>query len=63
MIKLTKLDGKTFYLNSLLIETIEATPDTMITYAGGKKTIVQEDAAEVAKRIQTIRRNIKMLNV
>ncbi|HOA91102.1 MAG: flagellar FlbD family protein [Bacillota bacterium] len=62
MLKLTKLDGKTFYLNSFWIETVEATPDTVITYAGGKKVIVKENTEEIIETIQALKRNIRVLN-
>lgn len=37
MIDVTKVNGKKFTLNSRLIETIEETPDTVITLTTGKK--------------------------
>lgn len=62
MIKLTKLDGKIFYINSLKIETIEATPDTVITFTGGKKVIVKENADLIVEKIQANRRSfLRML--
>ncbi|HHY19754.1 MAG TPA: flagellar FlbD family protein [Firmicutes bacterium] len=63
MIKLTKLDGKVFYLNPNLVETIEPTPDTVITLAGGRKLLVQESAETVVEKILVFRRtsNIKLL--
>ena len=42
MIELTRLNKKKFILNSELIETIESTPDTVITLRNGKLCIVQE---------------------
>lgn len=58
MIKLTKLDGKVFYLNPHLVETIEATPDTVITIAGGRKLLVSEQAETIIEAIVSYRRNI-----
>lgn len=52
MLKLTKLDGKTFYLNSFWIETVEATPDTVITYAGGKKSSLKKTQKRSSKRFR-----------
>ncbi|HHV18514.1 MAG TPA: flagellar FlbD family protein, partial [Thermoanaerobacterales bacterium] len=37
MIELTKFSGKTFVLNAELIQTIESTPDTVVTLTTGKK--------------------------
>ncbi len=42
MIRLTRLNGKQITINALLIETIEETPDTMITLVTGKKIMVLE---------------------
>ena len=47
MIDVTKVNGKKFTLNSRLIETIEETPDTVITLPTGKKIIVKESRQEV----------------
>jgi flagellar protein FlbD len=47
MIELTKLNKIKFYLNSELIETVEATPDTVITLRNGKLVIVRETPQEV----------------
>ena len=47
MIMLTKFNSKTnkkgeFVLNAEIIESIEETPDTVITLTNGKKLIVEE---------------------
>ncbi|MBM7618994.1 flagellar protein FlbD [Bacillus tianshenii] len=47
MIKLTKLNGKSFALNAWLIEQVEETPDTMVTLNNGKKLIVTETMDQV----------------
>lgn len=51
MIKVTRLNGEPIYLNSSLIEFIEATPDTMITLTTGKKIIIKENVDYVIERI------------
>ncbi|GAB2721960.1 flagellar FlbD family protein [Paenibacillus thermoaerophilus] len=58
MITVTRLNGKSFMVNALLIETIEETPDTMISLTTGKKLIVREPAAQVADLIQAYLRRI-----
>lgn len=55
MILLTRLNHMTFYLNSDLIETIEETPDTVITLISGKKLLVVESAFEIIERIAAFR--------
>ncbi len=58
MIKATRFQGKEFYLNSDLIETIEKTPDTIITLTTGKKIMVEEDPEVIVERIKEFRREI-----
>lgn len=51
MIKLTKLNGDKIYINDILIEFIEETPDTLITLTTGKKIIVTENVEMVINMI------------
>jgi flagellar protein FlbD len=51
MIELTRLNGKAMVLNSDLIKTAEASPDTMLTLVNGEKLIVREELAEVVERV------------
>ena len=52
MIDVTKVNGKKFTLNSRLIETIEETPDTVITLTTGKKIILKESRQEVKNLVK-----------
>jgi flagellar protein FlbD len=56
MIALHRLNKAEFMLNADLIETIEATPDTMITLTTGKKLIVRDGIGDVVDRIVHFRR-------
>lgn len=58
MVELTKLDGKTFYVNPHQIEYIECNPDTTLVMLSGKRLIVLEDYATIFKRIVDYRRLI-----
>lgn len=51
MIKVTRINGKEFYLNSALIEFIESTPDTVITLTTEKKLVVNESVDDIIGRI------------
>ncbi|OPX44583.1 flagellar protein FlbD [Ruminiclostridium hungatei] len=51
MIRLTKLNRSSFVLNCELIETIESTPDTVISTVNGKKYVVTESVEEVVDRV------------
>jgi len=61
MIELTKLNKKKFILNSDLIETVESTPDTIITLQTGKLLLVLEPPGEVIERIIDFRRKLQIL--
>ncbi|MBR4152832.1 MAG: flagellar FlbD family protein [Selenomonadaceae bacterium] len=66
MIKLTKFNSDSkkegeFILNAELIQTIESTPDTVITLVNEKKFIVEEAADEVVRRVMKYRRALKQL--
>ena len=60
MIKLTKFKSQDheFAGNAELIESIEETPDTVITLTTGKKMIVEEGLNEVMRKIIEFRREI-----
>lgn len=47
MIKLSRLNGKEFVLNADLIETLEATPDTIVALSNGKKIIVKNSLDDI----------------
>lgn len=58
MIHLHKLNGDSFVLNAGHIEVIDATPDTVITLANGKKYIVRESVEEVISLAKAYKREI-----
>ena len=63
MIKLTKFksDGDKqgeFILNAEMIETIEETPDTVITLTTGTKYVVKESCQELVDRIVEYKRRV-----
>ena len=51
MIRLTRLNGSNYVLNCELIETVEATPDTVVSTVEGKKYVCTESVDEVIKRV------------
>jgi flagellar protein FlbD len=58
MIKVTRLDGKEYYINPHQIESIETRPDTTLLMLSGKYVVVREPADEVIDRIVAYRRRI-----
>jgi flagellar protein FlbD len=59
MIKVTRLNGKEFFVNAELVQFVEETPDTVITLTNHDKVMVKESADEVVKRIIDYARNIR----
>ena len=56
MIEVTRFSGAAMVLSADLIETVEATPDTVITLTSGKKLLVKEPVDEVVRRVIEFRR-------
>ena len=53
MIEVTKLDGVKILLNERYIETVEETPDTVITLSTGRKIIVKEGRQEIKNLVKS----------
>lgn len=58
MIKLTRLNDSELIINAELIETLEATPDTVVSLTTGHKYIVREGVDDVVARIVSYKRAI-----
>ncbi len=58
MIQVHKLNGKDIIINCDLIEIIESTPDTTITFTTGKILIVQESVEEIRTRVKEYKREL-----
>lgn len=56
VIVLTRPNGTNFYINPELIQTVEMTPDTVITLVNNKKLIVKDSPQEIAERFIEYRR-------
>ena len=56
MIRVTRLNQTEFVVNAELIETIEATPDTIITLTTERKYVIRESVAEVIDRVLAYKR-------
>jgi flagellar protein FlbD len=50
MIRLQRLNKAEFILNADFIETLEATPDTVITLSNGKKLMVKNSIDDIVKQ-------------
>ena len=58
MIPVTPLKGRPIMLNADLIESIESSPDTVITLANGRRLVVADRAQDLVERIQLFRASI-----
>ena len=56
MIILTKINRAPVSVNSDLIQYVEETPDTVITFTNGDKVVVQESMQEVIRKVVRYRR-------
>lgn len=56
MIGVNRLGGHQFVINAELIETVEETPDTVITLTTGKRFVVRDSADEVVEKVIAYRR-------
>lgn len=58
MIFITRTNGTKIYINPELIQTVEATPDTVVTLTDGKKIICKDTPQEIAERFTEYRRKV-----
>jgi len=56
MVKVTRLNGDEVVVNAELIESVEATPDTVLTLTTGKKLMVREPLRAVVEQVLAYRR-------
>jgi flagellar protein FlbD len=56
MVTITRLNGTALTVNAEMIETLEATPDTIVTLTNGKKLVAKESVPELIERIVEYRR-------
>jgi flagellar protein FlbD len=58
MIALTRLNGQPIMVNADLIESVETTPDTVITLVSGNKLVVRDTMETIQERIIEFKRKI-----
>jgi flagellar protein FlbD len=58
VIALTRLNGHPVMVNSDLIESLEETPDTVVTLTSGNKLIVRDSMIDVQRKIVAFKRAI-----
>jgi flagellar protein FlbD len=58
MIKLTRLNNQTLYVNCDLIKFVEGAPDTVLTLVNGEKVVVLESCDQVLAKVVEFRRSV-----
>ena len=58
MIALTRLNGHPVMVNCDMIESLEETPDTVMTLTSGNKLVIRDSMADVQKKIVEFKRRI-----
>ncbi|MBR3808356.1 MAG: flagellar FlbD family protein [Lachnospiraceae bacterium] len=57
MIEVTKMNGQKVLINPDLIEVIEETPDTVVSFSTGRKIIVKESRQELKNLVKSYRKD------
>ncbi|MFW5984677.1 MAG: flagellar FlbD family protein [Halanaerobiaceae bacterium] len=58
MIEVKRMDGETIVINAELIETVRATPDTVITLTNDKTILVQNGVEEIVAKVINYRQKV-----
>ena len=58
MISLRRLNNQTIMVNADLIESLESTPDTVVTLTSGNKLLVRDSMGEIQAKIIDFKRQI-----
>ncbi|MGE5545160.1 MAG: flagellar FlbD family protein [Bacillota bacterium] len=60
MIELTRLNGQKIVINLELIESLEETPDTVVTLTTGKKYVVLEKPSQIIAAIVRFKKQVNL---
>ena len=63
MIEVSRLNGSTFFINPVYIESFEATPDVIITLTNGRKLVVRETIEQMLHKMQEFYTSVGGLKV
>ena len=58
MVEVTKINGVKVLINPDLLELVEETPDTVLSFTTGRKIIVKESRQEVKNLVKSYRKDI-----
>ena len=58
MIEVTRLDNSKIVVNVELIQSLQSTPDTIITFTTREKMMVKEPVEEISEKILAYQRSV-----
>jgi flagellar protein FlbD len=58
MIKVTRLNDSVLMINGEMIQSLQATPDTVITFTNHDRLMVKEPVEEISQRIVEYQRTV-----
>ncbi|MDE5898819.1 MAG: flagellar FlbD family protein [Treponemataceae bacterium] len=58
MIEVMRLDGKSYWVNPHMIESMETNPDLTLSMLSGKKIVVKNSPSDIIEKIIGYRRQI-----
>lgn len=58
MVEVTKINGVKVLINPDLLELVEETPDTVLSFTTGRKIIVKESRQEIKNLVLSYRRAV-----
>lgn len=58
MIEVTRLNDTKILINPEIIEIVESTPDTVVTFTNGHKIIIKESRQEMKNLVKSYRKDI-----
>ena len=62
MIEVTRLDNSTMIINEESIQSLQATPDTVITFTNNMNMVVREPVDEISRKIIKYHRSIHVVS-
>ena len=58
MIEVTKINGVKVLINPDLIELVEETPDTVVSFTTGRKIIIKESRQDIKNLVKSYRKDV-----
>ena len=62
MIKVTRLNDSVLIINVEMIQSLQATPDTVITFTNQDRLMVKEPVEEISQRIVEYQRSVNVMD-